>query len=477
MQFSRRQACTTLGALLSLPAFSAARTIARPNRRRPGAGAPDPAAFLEAVKRGDLERVRELLAEDATLATAKDDVGRSAFVLANVHGREDVAAELQATGITLDIVEAVMAEDWGRFNALATAHPELLRRAHPVGGTPLYAAALVASRDSWRMRSKGCEPDAAPDGGTGYTPARGAMECVTGTWARISVADLCANGSDVNARQRGGSSVLHGAVLRRDPLLVRLAIRKGAAVDAKDDEGRTARALADELGWEAGERLLAGHASLPRDNRASRFALDANREPIVRPDLSDVSRDVQGAVTGSSHTQLDKVRELVSKDERLVFSISTDDELAIEACAHIGTRDIIRYHLDHGAPLSLPTAVSAGDFESVEFWLQRDATLIHERGAHDFPVMWYTLLGGAGHEMAELLTMYGASVDQESTGTTTLHWCMLRGDLDLAKWLLENGADPTAVGYNWSRDGETPLQIAQQRGNAKAQAMLRAAGA
>jgi ankyrin repeat protein len=366
-------------------------------------------------------------------------------------------------------VEAVLAEDWKRVEALAAAEPALLSRAHPIGGTPLYAAALVGSLDAHRLRSLGCEPDLAPEGGTGFTPARGAMESVHPGWARISLCDALGNGGDPNARQAVGSSILHGAVLRRDEALVRTAVRKGVAVEAVDEEGRTARALALEIGWEAGAKLLAEHRSLPRDNRGSRFALDANREPVQRSDLSDVPQALQSRVTGSSHGKLAVVRELVEADPRLVFSISTDDELAIEACAHTGARPIIRFHLDHGAPLSLPTAVSLGDLDAVSFWLERDPTLIHERGAHDFPLLWFALLGeeqpGTALEMAELLFRNGVSPDQETMGSTTLHLCALHDVRDLAAYLLERGANPRAIGHKFHSDGRTPLAIAEEEGH------------
>ena len=291
--------------------------------------------------------------------------------------------------------------------------------------------------------------------------------------------DLLGNGGNPNAPQKGGSSILHGAVLRRDEMLVRLAVRKGAAVEAADDRGRTARELALELGWEAGAELLANHRLLPRDNRASRFELDANREPVRRPDLSDVPQAVQSRVTGSSHGKLDVVREHVERDPRLTFSISTDDELAIEACAHTGARPIIRYHLDQGAPLSLPTAVSLGDLDAVAFWLERDPTLIHERGAHDFPLMWFALLGeeeaGTSVEMAELLVQHGASPDQETMGSTALHLCAQHDARDLAAYLLEQGADPGALGYKWHRNGRTPLQMAEEEGHAAIADLLRRA--
>lgn len=481
MSFSRRQALSSLGSLLAL------RTVGRflPDRTKslrqgtdgaiapPVRGTPE---FLAAVRAGDLERVRRLLADDATLARAKDAAGRSAYVLAHVHGHLPVAGLLREAGLDLDVVECVLAEDWQRFEQLTKAEPELLQRAHPIGGTPLYAAALGGSNDGWRLRALGCSSETAPAGGTGFTPARGAMTSPRPSWALRGLTDLLGNGADVNARQRGGSTVLHGAVQRRDATLVRLAIRKGADAAAMDEAGRTAKMLAEELDWADGVRLLAEVHRLPRDNRSSRLALDANRQPVRRPSLTDVPQSMQNQVTGASHANLEKLRTLVAADKRLVFSFSTEDELAIEACAHVQNREIIRFHLDLGAPLSLPTAVALRDLASVRAWLAHDATLVHERGAHDFPVSWFAVGGGA-LEIVELLAKHAIPIDQESRGTTALHRCASEDDVELAHWLLQHGAEKEAVGYFWNREGQTPLQVAMAGDNTRVATLLRDAGA
>ncbi len=443
---------------------------------RGGAAAPA-GSFLDAVRAGDLERVQTELAYDPALARLTDERGRSAFVLAQLAGHRAVASALAQTGLELDLVEVAMAEDWNRFDALSAATPERLAEAHPVGGTPLHAAALVGSTGLWRLRSAGCESDARPQGGNGYTAARTALEALRESWAVIGLTDLCSNGANINASQAAGSSVLHGAVLRKSEALLRLAIRKGSEVSARNAKGQTAEDLARELGWAAGAELLKNHKSLPRDNRSSRFAVDANLDPIVRPDMQGLARKLQSEVTSASHFNLAKVKEFVASDERLVFSISTDDELAIEACAHIGSTDVMQLHLDHGAPYSLPTAVSMGDASMVKYWLDRDGSLVRERGAHDYPLMWYTVNRNGSLEIAELLLERGADVDQESMGTTALHWSVKRPRPDRVAWFLEHGADPEAVAFNWDRDGTTPLQLAEAAGSADIVRQLKAAGA
>ena len=472
MMLTRRQAISSLGSsLLLLPGFSRVAAGAR------GPLADTAAQFLRRVAAGDLDAVTRMLADDATLARSVDGADRSAFVIAHLHGHVDVSRRLFDAGIELDLVEAVLAEDWERMEELAAATPDRLHVAHPFGGTPLHASAWIGGQDGWRLRKLGCDPDANPDGGTGFTPARGAVDTPHIAWARMGVREMLSNGADPNAPQRGGDSILHGAVRRRDATLVRLAIRKGADVDATDDDGRTALELAAELEWDEGARQLRDHHALPRDHRASRFAVDANREPVDRPDLSDVPQALQSEVTGSSHMRIQRVRELVTSDPRLVFSISTDDELAIEASAHMGNHALMRYHLDHGAPMSLPTAVSICDHDMIRYHLDHDPDLIHERGAHDFALMWYALIGGGSVEVAELLFERGVPIDQESVGTTTLHWCARRNDEDLAKWLVEQGADVDRVGYQWSRDGQTPLQVTLASGRNRIANILRDAGA
>ena len=86
-----------------------------------------------------------------------------------------------------------------------------------------------------------------------------------------------------------------------------------------------------------------------------------------------------------------------------------------------------------------------------------------------------TLLGHLV-EMAELLAGYEVPLDQESMGGTALHWCVIRNNPDMARWLLEQGANPEPVGFKWSRDGQTPLQLAVANGNSSMIRALKDAG-
>ena len=169
MNLSRRQALSSLGSLLSLPAFA---------RIAPGRTALPPvrssAELLEAVRKGELERVRRLLAGDASLARARDESGRSAYVLAHVHGHVAIAELLRGAGLELDIVEAVLAEDWKRLEDLARTESELLHRAHPIGGTPLVDVCVPITGDSCTVACRRIAPNCPP-----CTAAEGDGFCYT----------------------------------------------------------------------------------------------------------------------------------------------------------------------------------------------------------------------------------------------------------------------------------------------------------
>lgn len=476
MHPSRRHVLRTFAvALASAPVF--ARGTSTMLGLRFTRSADDLETFLAAVRVDDLATVDSMLVAEPSLAVAVDESGRSAYVLSRLAGADQVAARVLKEGIELDLIEAVLASDWKRVAALAANEPAALEAVHPIGGGALYAAARCGVGKLYELRSLGCDPDARPAGGSGWTPVRAGVECADPIGALDTVQELLGNGSDPNAAQEAGSSLLHGAVGRRDATMVRLVVRKGGDVGAQNAAGETPLQLARRLGWREGAELLASHAELPRDHRSSRFRYDANRTPIVFADLSDVARKAQSAVTAKSHGNLNGVRALLSKDRRLVFSISTDDELAIEACAHTANRPIIALHLDHGSPYSLPTAVVNGDLEFARFLLDDDPKRVYERGAHDFALMWYTALGGDELELAELLLERGAPVDQESLGTTTLHRCAQRNRRDLAGFLIDAGADVDAIGYRFDRSGQTPLQVALQKGSEDVAKILRDAGA
>jgi cytohesin len=337
--------------------------------------------------------------------------------------------------------------------------------------------ARVGQTDFYRLQTLGADPDGNPKGLHGVTPAYGAIECKREADALCGAVNLLSNGAHVNAPQREGDSLLHVAARRGDISVVRYLMRRGADLRARDAYGRSPLDHALQQGHEAVAELLRHPENVPLDDVSVRYAFDAGGGAVEWPDLSDIPRREREGVTGPSHFDLPGVRAIVEPDPRRAFGRSSQNELAIEACGHTGAREIARFLLDQGLPQSFCTSLSIGDLDRARELLEISPSCIHERGPHDFATMWYAAIGGGNVEAAELLLEHGVEVDQESMGTTCLHWAAMRGQMDLATFLVEKGAELEAIGFKWDAAGHTPLMQAQERGQEAMVRLLRDLGA
>jgi len=434
-----------------------------------GLAKPPTRRFLEVVAAGDRPAVESLLAADPGLMYARDGEGRSAFAIALLGRHREIGDLLVARGYRMDLHEAALALDWERFNTLAEVAPGLVNQDHPIGGTAMYAAAAGgAGVNIWRVYGYSADPNAAPRGALGATALRVALDFPDLATAEMSAAVLLSNGADPNLPQPGGTSPLHVAALRGSRDLVEFLIRKGADLDARDKDGRTPRELAESAGQHEVATMLERRREIPRDHSSSRAAHDASGGAYRAPDLSAYARIERERIVGASHTKLEVVREAVERHPELAHSVATTTERAVEACAHTGRHDIVDYLLSKGAPYSLPTATMRNDVTRVRALLKEDPLRVHERGAHDFALLWYTVIGVGSTEIAEILFQHGAEIERQHwLGTTALHWAARHGDLDMASLFLEHGADVHRVGRKFDAKGETPLQLAEEPEMAK----------
>lgn len=442
-------------------------------------GPPGSAAFLAAVVKGDLEAIRRELGRDPQLLRARDDAGRSAFALALLNHHADIAELLRSAGDEPDLHESALALDWERLAELAGDDAEAVNRDHPIGGSAMYAAAIGGAGTSiWRLYNQGGRPNEAPRGAAGQTAVRAAFEVPDLAVAELTAASLLSNGAHPNVAQPNGSSALHAAASRGSVDLVRMLIRKGADVNARDTEGRTPLDRAEEAHHAPVADVLRRHREIPRDHSTSRIAYDVDGHPYATPDLSGFGILERGSVVGSSHTNLDAVREAVERSPLLAHSVATTTEGAIEASAHMGRHDLVDYLLGKGAPYALPTAVMRNDLPRVKQLLDEDPLRIHERGPHDFALLWYPIIGGEHQEMMELLLARGAEVErQDWLGTTALHYAAQGGQTAMAEMLIAHGADVNRAGRKFGGVAKTALEIARERDHAGFVSMLQGHGA
>lgn len=174
---------------------------------------------------------------------------------------------------------------------------------------------------------------------------------------------------------------------------------------------------------------------------------------------------------GSAHGNFTRVRELLEANPSLLNANASWNERAIQAAAQTAQVDIAEYLLAAGAPLDICTAAMLGRKQQVLNLLQTDPSLIHAKGAHGLPLMYFPAINNQ-LEIAEILLAHGADPNASTPGgTTPLHGTVMFNRPQMTRWLLAHGADPNPR-YN----GKTPLAIALEKGLVEIVEILRQQG-
>jgi hypothetical protein len=170
-----------------------------------------------------------------------------------------------------------------------------------------------------------------------------------------------------------------------------------------------------------------------------------------------------------AHGNLDRVKELLAEDPSLLnimFEPWKEDPLG--AASHVGNRPIAEYLLEQGAPMTICTAAMLGQTETVRDFIKADASQANAKGAHDISLLFHTAMCGKV-EIADMLVAHGGST--ESAGHA-LHGAVMYGKYDMARWLLDRGAEPNESNFM----GKTPLEVAQQREDSKLAELIESRG-
>lgn len=179
--------------------------------------------IFEAIRAGDVERVREL----AGAAGEVDDEGVSALLLARYYGRDDLVAALRPHRGDLDVFEAAALGEVERLRELLDAEPGLAGAYARDGFFPLGLAAFFKQREAVRLLlERGADPNqesrhaqivvrplhsAAADGGD------------------VEIARMLLDaGADVHAAQPGGFTALDAALQAGNAELEALLRERGA---------------------------------------------------------------------------------------------------------------------------------------------------------------------------------------------------------------------------------------------------------
>src|SRR5216683_1517009 len=98
------------------------------------------AAFIDAIKAGEFERVKAMVSADPTLIDARSRTGDSAILTAVYHRQKEIVNLLVARGAALSIFEACAAGEVERVERLVNVGT--INEYSPDGWTPLHLAAF-----------------------------------------------------------------------------------------------------------------------------------------------------------------------------------------------------------------------------------------------------------------------------------------------------------------------------------------------
>jgi len=203
------------------------------------------ADMMNAVKAGDVNAVKAMLAENQSLVNAIDGDGNSAILIATYWGKQEIADVLMAHAPKMNVFEAAAAGQLSRVKQFIEDNPALIHDWSHDGFTPLHLAVFFGQRDVAEfLLTRNPDVNAVSRNPIKVTPLHSAA---AGNQYEICEA-LIAKGANVNARQEGGFTPLHSAAQNGNLALVDLLLKRGADPNAKTDDGKTARDFAAEGG-------------------------------------------------------------------------------------------------------------------------------------------------------------------------------------------------------------------------------------
>jgi hypothetical protein len=167
-----------------------------------------------------------------------------------------------------------------------------------------------------------------------------------------------------------------------------------------------------------------------------------------------------------------KVKEMLEQHPALLDANATWNERGIEASSHMALVKGIKFFLNKGVALDVFAASVLGMKDRVVEFMENDPSLVHAKGAHGIPILFYPAIVG-NIEIGEYMLEKGVDVNAGAGGMTALHGAATFGQPEFAKFLIERGADVNARNY----EGKTPLAAAIEAGKADVAEVLRQHGA
>src|SRR5206468_4831956 len=210
------------------------------------------AAFIDAIKAGEYERVKAMVSAEPALIDARGRTGESAILTAVYHRQKEIVNLLVARGAALTLFEACAAGEVERVERL-TAEAATINAYSADGWTPLHLAAYFGhTKIAEMLLAQGADVTARSRNSTGNTPLHAAL---AGNH-KLVAGLLLGHGADVNAADAAGWRPLHLAASNNNIDAINTLIAQGADVTATNGEGQTPLSLAQEHNHREAAALL-----------------------------------------------------------------------------------------------------------------------------------------------------------------------------------------------------------------------------
>jgi ankyrin repeat protein len=202
-------------------------------------------ALFEAIKGGKADEVSRLVRENPGLLKARDASGASPLLIAIYHQKADIAKALADAAGSIDIFEAAALGRVDRIKQLLREDPSLASAYAPDGFPPVGLAAFFGHLDAVKtLIAAGADIHAAAKNGLKVQ----AIHAAVASKNLDIVRTVLEAGADPNAAQQQGFRPMHESGSSGSRELAELLMKYGGDPTLKNDDGKSTLTLARDKG-------------------------------------------------------------------------------------------------------------------------------------------------------------------------------------------------------------------------------------